>query len=78
LTAEVVGNDVTVVVVLVWFTTCEKALEVAVAKFVSPLYVTVIECVPAVRSGTLQDGIVAVNGEPVVAVKVQSVAAPSR
>src|SRR5438094_7196984 len=38
---------VSVVVVLALLTDCERALEVAVRKFTSPLYLAVMLCVPA-------------------------------
>ena len=39
---------VIVVAVLAWFTVCDNAEEVLLVKFVSPLYVAVIECEPMV------------------------------
>src|SRR5438552_1359068 len=44
------ADDVSVVVVLDWFTTCVSTALVLVVKFVSPLYTAVMLCVPTLRA----------------------------
>ncbi len=66
------AEDVSVVVVLAWFTVCDRAADVLVKKFVFPPYTAVMECEP-----TAKDDVEKVAWPAPFSVPVPMVAAPS-